>query len=170
MDADDTPARLRRTPAERAVRWMLPACGGVWTAAEIMHVTGIPWLDITLGTSAAAAVGYGKVRHKAEGRSAEARTKARKHARHVAGGILVAGGWTAAAARLGPLAGPHCALSLTWAGTSLAGWFWLRRHEVVVSARDWRNAKADWLGTRRRWRLDKTFLLDREPISRGRPG
>src|ERR1035441_2949067 len=160
MDADDTPARLRRAPAERAVRAMPLACGGVWTAAEIMYLTGVPWLDITLGTAAAAAVGYGKVRHKAEGRKAEGRERARRQSRD-------AGGWTAAAARLGPLAGPYCALTLTWAGTSLTGWLWVRRHEVVLEARDWRNARTDWIGTRRRWRLDKTFLLRREETRLG---
>jgi hypothetical protein len=166
-DADDAPADLRRAPAERAARAMLPACGGVWTAAEIMHLAGVPWLDITLGTAAAAAIGYGNVRHRAEGRSAEMRARARRHARHVAGGIMVTGAWAAAAARLGPLAGPHCALTLTWAGISLAGWLWVRRHEVVTEARDWRNARADWLGTRRRWRLDRTFLLHREQTRLG---
>ena len=159
---DDTPARLRREPAERAVRAVLPACAGVWTAAEIMHVTGIPWLDITLGTTAAAALGYGKVRHRAEGRSAEARGKARTYARHVAAGITVTGGWLAAAARLGPLAGPYCALTLTWAGASLGGWFWLRRHEVVVSAREWRHARAGWLADSHRWGLGGSHLLHHE--------
>lgn len=166
-DADDAPADLRRAPAERAARAMLPACGGVWTAAEIMHLAGVPWVDITLGTAAAAAIGYGNVRHRAEGRSAEMRARARRHARHVAGGIMVTGAWAAAAARLGPLAGPHCALTLTWAGISLAGWLWVRRHEVVTEARDWRNARADWLSTRRRWHLDRTFLLHREQTRLG---
>jgi hypothetical protein len=153
---------IRRDPPERAVRAFLPACAGVWTAAEIMHVTGIPWLDITLGATAAAAVGYGKVRHRAEGRNAEARQKARRHARHVAAGIMLAGAWAAAASRLGPLAGPYCALTLTWAGTAVIGWFWLRRHEVVVAARDWRNARENWLATCRRWGLGGSHLLHHE--------
>jgi len=134
----------------------------MWTAAEIMHVTGIPWLDITLGTTAVAAVGYGKVRHRAEGRSAEARQKARRHARHVATGIAVAGGWLAIGTRLGPLTGPYDALTLTWAGWTLGGWWWLFRHEVVVSARDWRNARTDWLASSHRWGLGGSHLLHHE--------
>ena len=36
------PPELRRKRPERAARAVLPACAGFWTAAEIMHVTGIP--------------------------------------------------------------------------------------------------------------------------------
>jgi hypothetical protein len=164
---DPAPSRIRREPAERAVRWMLPGCGAVWTAAEIMHATHIPWLDITLGTTAAAAVGYGRVRHRAEGRKEKDQARARRHARHVASGIGLAGAWTALAARLGPVAGPDCAMTLAWAGGSLGGWLWLRRHEVVIAARDWRIAREDWHWTRRRWRLDRTFLLEREETRLG---
>ena len=160
--ADDTPAQLRKAPVERAVRAMPLACGGVWTAVEIMHLTGVPWLDITLGTTAVATIGYGKVRHKAEGRSAEARQKARRHARHVAGGIMMTGGWMATASRFGPLDGPYCAMSLTWIGASLAGWFWARRHEVVTEARDWRNTRTGWLSDSKRWGLGGSHLLHHE--------
>ncbi len=151
------PPEIRRDPPEKAVRAFLPACAGLWTAAEIMHVTGIPWLDLTLGSAAVAGVAYGQVTHKAKDRK-----NARKHARHVATGLAIAGGWLAAASRLGPLAGPYCALTLTWAGTSLGSWMWLRRHEVVVAAREWRTARADWLSDSRRWGLGGSHLLHHE--------
>lgn len=153
----DAPARLRREPAERAAGALLPACAAVWTAAEIMHVAGIPWMDITWGTLTAGAVAYGMT-----GRKDRDRQRARRHARHVTSGIVLAGAWTAAAVRLGPLAGPYCAMTLTWAGISLAGWLWLRRHEVVVAARDWRNARTQWLDKCRRWGLAGSHLLEHE--------
>src|SRR6266436_4617086 len=91
-DVQDAPAQappvLRRKPAERAARAVLPACAGAWTAAEIMYATGIPWLDIGLGTAAIAGVAYGK------------------GARGGAGWLLAAGAWSALAAKLGPLAVP----------------------------------------------------------------
>ena len=153
---------IRRDTPERAVRAFLPACAVTWTAAEIMHVTGIPWLDITFGAAAVAGIAYGKVSHKAKDRK-----KARKHARHVATGIATAGAWLALATRLGPLAGPYCTLTLTWAGASLGGWLWLRRHEVVVAARDWRNARTDWLANCRRWGLAGSHLLHHEQTRLG---
>ena len=59
-DVQDAPVQappaLRRKGAERAARAVLPACAGTWTAAEIMHVTGVPWLDVGLGTLAVAGV------------------------------------------------------------------------------------------------------------------
>ena len=165
----DVPVRHRRTPAERAVRWTLPGCGAVWTAAAILHATGVPWLDITLGTTAAAAVTYGRIRHRAEGRSAEAREQARRHARHAAAGIGLAGGWTALAARLGPAAGPYLAVTDLWAGLSAYSWWWGHRHPAVLQARGWRAEKDDWNGWRaRRWGLAGSHLLASERTRLGR--
>jgi FaeA-like protein len=142
--AEHTPPRLKREPAEKAARAFLPACAGVWTAAEIMHATGIPWVDIGLGSAVLAALA------------------GLKGARNTARGILLAGAWSALAVRSGPLAGPALYYPLTWgwAVLSLGGWRWARSHPSVVAARDKRNAQADWLDKRNRWGLHRTHLLD----------
>jgi len=152
-DVQDAPAQappaLRRKGAERAARAVLPACAGIWAAAEVMHVTGVPWADITLGTLAAAGGTYGK------------------GARAGAAWLLAAGAWTAVAAKFGPLAGPYLPLTDAWAVLSLCGWRWARSHPSVVAARDRRQASMDWLSKRARWGLDKTHLLDWEPTRLG---
>src|SRR6185437_9326820 len=145
------PPALRRKPAERAARAVLPACAGGWTAAEIMHATGIPWLDIGLGTAAVAGVAYGK------------------GARGGAAWLATAGAWTALAAKLGPLADPglYYPVTTSWAVLSFCGWRWARSHPLVVSAREKRQASMDWLGKRDRWGLSRTHLLDWEPTRLG---
>ena len=152
-DVQDAPAQappaLRRKPAERAARAVLPACAGFWTAAEIMHATGIPWLDIGLGTAAVAGVAYGR------------------GARGGAGWLLAGGAWAALAAKLGPLAGPYLPLTDAWAVLSFCGWRWARSHPAVVAARERRQASMDWLGKRDRWGLSRTHLLDWEPTRLG---
>jgi hypothetical protein len=152
-DVQDAPVQappaLKRKPAERAARAVLPACAGFWTAAEIMHATGIPWLDIGLGSAAVAGVAYGK------------------GARAGAGWLLAGGAWAALAAKLGPLAGPYLPLTDAWAVLSFCGWRWARSHPAVVAARERRQASMDWLGKRDRWGLSRTNLLDREPTRLG---
>jgi hypothetical protein len=152
QDVQDAPAQapaLRRKGAERAARGVLPACAGTWTAAEIMHVTGVPWLDVGLGTVAVAGVAYGR------------------GARGGARWLLAAGAWSAVAARLGPLAGPYLPLTDAWAVLSFCGWRWARSHPAVVTARDKRQASMDWLAKRDRWGLSRTHLLDWEPTRLG---
>lgn len=150
MTADvQAPPRLRRARAERAAAAVLPACGVAWTAAEILHACSVAPLDVGFGGAAAAALA-GVTGHRA-----------------TAGGLLLAGAWTAAAARFGPLAGPWCPLTDAWAVLSFCGWRWARSHPAVAAARDLRLAKEDWHGTRRRWRLDRTFLLEREETRLG---
>jgi DNA-directed RNA polymerase specialized sigma24 family protein len=142
--AGHAPARLRRHPAEKAALAVLPACGAAWTAAEILHATGCPWVDIGLGT-AVAALGA-----------------AWKGYRGAAAWVLAGGAWMAASSRLGPLADPglFCPATLTWAVLSFCGWRSARRHPAVIAARDRRNAHADWLDKRNRWGLPHTHLLD----------
>jgi hypothetical protein len=153
QDMQDAPVQappaLRRKGAERAARAVLPACAGAWTAAEIMHVTGVPWLDITLGSATVAALAYGR------------------GARSGAKWLLAAGAWSALAAKLGPLAGPYLPLTDAWALLSFCGWRWARRHPDVVAARDKRQASIDWLAKRDRWGLSRTHLLDWEPTRLG---
>lgn len=141
-EADHAPPHLRRAPAERAARALLPACGTVWTAAEIMHACGVPGLDIGIGTVVAGSLAYGK------------------GWRRTAAGLAIAGAWSAAAVRYGPAAGPYLALTDTWALLSFGAWRWARSHPAVVAARDKRNARADWLARRNRWGLAGTHLLD----------
>jgi hypothetical protein len=90
-------------------------------------------------------------------------------ARRTATGILLAGGWSAAAVRLGPLAGPALWYPVTWTGAALSfgAWRWARSHPAVVAARNRRNAHADWLGKRHRWGLAGTHLLDWQPTRLG---
>lgn len=151
QDIPAAPPQLRRKPAERAARAVLPACAGVWTAAEIMHATGVPWVDVGLGTIAAAGAVYGK------------------GARGGAAWLLAAGGWSAVAARLGPLAGPgwYYPVTQAWAVLSFCGWRWARSRPAVVAAREKRQASMDWLGRRDRWGLSRTHLLDWEPTRLG---
>ena len=142
--AEYAPARLRRAPAERAARAVPAACAGVWTAAEIMHATACPWVDIGLGSAVLAALA------------------GLKGARRTATGILLAGGWSAAAVHYGPLADPGLYYPVTWgwAVLSFGAWRWARSRPAVVAARDKRAAQADWLAKRRRWGLGGTHLLD----------
>jgi len=151
MGDDDDLARLRRKPPERAARAVPLAGAGFWTAAEIMHVTGIPWLDITLGSLAASGVAYGK------------------GARGGAAWFLAAGAWSALGARLGPLADPGWYFPLTqaWAVLTFAGWRWARVHPAVVEARDRRLASADWLGRGHRLGLKGSHLLHHEKTRLG---
>jgi len=149
--AEHAPARLRRAPAEKAARAVLPACGVAWTAAEIMHVSGIPWLDIGGGAAvlaaAAGARGY----------------------RSTAAWLLATGAWGALAARFGPLADPglFCPVTLAWGALGFTGWRLARRHPAVAEARDRRAAAADWLARRDRWGLSRTHLLDWEETRLG---
>jgi hypothetical protein len=143
------PPALRRKRPERVARAVLPACAGFWTAAEIMHATGSPALDIGLGAAAIAGVAYGR------------------GARGGAGWLLAAGGWAAAAAKFGPLAGPYLPLTDAWAVLSFCGWRWTRSHPAVVEAREKRQAAMDWLGKRDRWGLPRTNLLDWEKTRLG---
>lgn len=154
MTASGAWAWAKRAPAERLT---LPACAGVWTAAEIMHAAAVPGMDIALPAFAVAGLAYGRV-----GGKAKDKTRGRRHARHVFTGIATVGGWLAVASAASPLGGPDHALTWTWAAGSLGGYLWLRRHEVVVAARDWRNAKSEWLESCHRWGLGGSHLLHHE--------
>jgi len=152
------PPEIRRDPPERIARALLPACAGVWTAAEIMHLAAWPGpAGVALGTLGVAGLTYGTCAHK-WGR----RKNGRAHARHVLAGITLAGGWMTAAAGPGPLGMPYHLLTGTWAAGALIGWWWLRRHELVVAAREWRQARMEWLATCRRWGLGGSHLLHHE--------
>jgi len=129
MTIGDAARWAMRAPAERAT---LPAAAVTWTAAEILHAAQFPGIDAGLASLAVAGVTYGA-------------GHGRKHARQAAAGITLTGAWLAAATEAGPLAWPWHGLSLLWAGGSLGGYWWLRRHEAVRKARGWRQARENWL-------------------------
>lgn len=146
MTASDAMRWIGEAPLDRGA---LPAAGVVWTAAAILHAAHLSSLDVALPCLTAAAVTYGKVRD-------------RKHARQAGITLAAAGGWLTIASALGPLDGPFCLVSDIWLAGTLIGYACLRRHEVLVKAREWRNAKLDWLGRAASYGLNQSHLLDYE--------
>jgi hypothetical protein len=151
------PADLRPTAAERAAAAVLPACGAVWTAAEILHWAGHHPSGLWMGgaTAFAAAVSWG----------ASSRWNV---PRQLPAWIAIAGGWFSAAVAAGPLAGlPHPPLTIAAAVIALVARSRANRHEAVTAARDWRAQRADWLGKSHEWGLGRTHLLDYEETRLG---
>lgn len=147
---------LRPSRAERAAAKVLPAAGAVWTAGEILHLTGGHALDTGIGVTVAAAITYGlSGREKIPAWSMWA--------------ISGAGAWLTAAAEIGPLHWwPYA--PLTWGGLAAAAWVrrWANRHPAVTSAREHRQARADWLAWRaRRWGLGGSHLVKYETTRLG---
>jgi hypothetical protein len=140
---------LGKAPAERAASAVLPAAALVWTAAELMHVTGIPGTRDT----AIAAAGAWLVTWGAAGRG--------KLPAGLPAWTAVTGAWVLAADVLGPLAWwPAVPLTLAWAAIAARAAWVARRHKAVTSAREWREQRADWLGRSREWGLGGSHLLD----------
>lgn len=160
MNGNEVPQvpQFGKTPAERAARAVLPSSGLVWTAAEIMHWTGMPGtLDTSLATAAAAVIAWG-----AAGRWAGI-------PRRLPWWIAVGGAWLTVAVAEGPLHGwPYAPLTWTWAVASLVAWRMARRHPAVVEAQQWRYQRADWLlGKSHRWGLRGSHLLEFEETRLG---
>ena len=152
MTDDEVPAfpQLRPSRAERAASAVLPVSGVVWTAAEVMHMAGLPALDPALASLGAAGHAYGGCAR-------------RGWSWRTAGWIAAAGAWVSLAAAQGPLAGwPYPALTGIWGIGSLIAWRMARGHPAVVQARDWRDARAGWLATCREWNLGGSHLLAHE--------
>jgi hypothetical protein len=139
---------LRRDPAERAAAAVLPVSAAVWGAAEIMHLAGIhAGPDIAGAGAVAFAVAWG-----AAGRGWSSAP--------LWGWAAVYGEWFAAAEAFGPLHWwPAPALTFAWAGISVTASRIAHRDESVVAAREWREARADWLGRSRDWGLGGSHLL-----------
>lgn len=141
--------QLRKAPAERAAAAVLPASGAVWTAAWAMHQAGlVPAHDVFWGTVVMAAVSWG----------AAARNETVPPS--LPWWLALAGGWVTAADLLGPLAWwPAPLLTAAWIVYAIAAVRFAHRHEAVVSAREWRDAKGDWLGRSHEWGLGGSHLL-----------
>jgi hypothetical protein len=140
--------QLGREPAERLASAVVPASLVTWTAAEILHWAAVPGaVDAGLAAAGAAllawvAAAYGKVPGA------------------VPAWTAVSGGWLAAAWSLGPLHWwPAPALSIIWAAGTWKAARDARRHEAVTSAREWREAREDWLVRCRAWGLGGSHLL-----------
>jgi hypothetical protein len=146
-----TPANLRRAPAERAARAVLPVSGLVWGAAEIMHACAWPGsLDITLVAATGTAVAYGVAAKKG-------------WTWRLPSWTAFGGAWMAFAVNAGPLAGwPYAPLTWGWGVTAVVAWKLAHRHEAVVEARENREARIGWLETAKRWGLSGSHLLDWE--------
>jgi hypothetical protein len=146
--ADSAWARMRRwhlhAPAERLP---LPAIPGVWTAAEVLHVTGVSGLIPGAATVAASlAAGWiGERRQDPDARYP------RMRGAEVAAVTAVTGGWLTAATALGPLSGPDHLLSIVYGLGSVSGYWWLRHHEAVLGARQRREDLAAEIADRREW-------------------
>jgi hypothetical protein len=161
-DAPEAPEISRDAP-ERLVRAFLPACGVLGVTAEAMHLASWPGpTGIAFGT-----LGIAGLTYASRIQSWSHRKNGRTHARHVLAGLSLAGGWLTAASVPGPLGGPDHLLAATWAAGTLGGYWWLRRHELVTTARDWRGARQDWLVTRRAWGLPASHLLAHEQTRLG---
>jgi hypothetical protein len=139
---------LRRDPAERRAAAVLPGALAVWPATEIMHLHGFPGSLEMAGAAALSAVAvWGAAGRGMVPPSAPAWT--------AAAGVLLT-----AADVLGPFAyWPAVPFTLAWAAFALAASRAARRHEAVVSAREWREARADWLGRSHNWGLGGSHLL-----------
>jgi hypothetical protein len=146
---DSPPPKLGKAPAERLAAAVLPAAGAAWTAGWAMHALGCP-PPLDLGTASAllSALSWG-----AAGRGwAPARLPA---------WLAVSGGWLTAADAIGPLRWwPAPVLSIAWAGIAIAASRAARGHDAVVAAREWREARADWLRRSHEWRLGGSHLLE----------
>jgi len=142
---------LRRAPAERLAAAVLPASPLVWTAAEIMHWAGRPGAVETAVTALAAAalsgVTWGASASRGGGSSLAVWT-------------ATVGAWVTIADAAGPLHWwPYPWLTAAWAVIAWRAHKSAHRHQAVVDAREWREAKADWLGRSHVWDLGGSHLL-----------
>ena len=160
---------LRHAPAERAPLAGIPA---VWTAAEILHATGMSDVFTGAATLAAAGLAYGI------GERHQGGEHPRLRGAELAAATIGVGAWTVAAGRWGPLAGPDGLLTLVYAAGAGGGYWWLRAHEAIRSARArrdaaaaeaaaWRAKRAEWHRLAARAGLQGSHLLRAEPNLNG---
>lgn len=157
MTASEAWQWMMRAPAERAT---VPAAGLFWGAAEILRAEHISALHVATPVAVAAAVTYGWGARPGRNRSQEQNDRRARYSRQAAVAMAALGGWAACAAEYGAAGGPCHILAIAYAVGAASGYRWLRRHEVVVAAREWRLAKADWLGRSGKYGLAQTHLLD----------
>jgi hypothetical protein len=124
---------LRGAPADRIPPAAMPV---VWTAAEIMHATGVSGAFTGAAALAAAGTAFGLgERHQG---SPHSRLRGAELAA-LTGGV---GAWATAATMWGPLAGPGHLMTIVYGTGCAAGYWWLRTHEAISSARERRAAAA----------------------------
>lgn len=143
---------LRRSPAERWAGAVLPAAAVVWTATEVMHLAGAHTaLPLGGATALLATLAWG-----AAGRRED-------FPQSLPWWITVTGGWLTAAAALGPLCFmPYPWLSAAWLAIALTARRAAHRHRSVTDAREWREAREDWLMRCHEWGLGGSHLIDFE--------
>jgi hypothetical protein len=134
---------LRHAPAERIP---LPAVPAVWTAAEIMHLTGVSGVYPGAAT-VAAMLGGGWIGERNGHGSAHPRIRGAE----IAAATGAVGAWVTAAAAWGPLAGPDHLMSVVYAAGAGAGYWWLRGHHAVRAARARRDEAAAWREQKAAW-------------------
>lgn len=149
MKADSSPPPdLGKSPAERAAGAVLPAAGLVYGAGLAMHAFGWPSaLDVGAVSAVLSAASWGA--------AGQGWIPGRLPA-----WLAASGAWLTAACAAGPLHWwPAPVLSIAWAGIAAAAARAAHRHDAVVSAREWREARADWLGRSHAWGLAGSHLL-----------
>ena len=134
---------LHHAPAERLP---LPAIPAVWTAAEILHLTGISGVYPGAAT-AAAMLGGGWLGDRNSHGSEHPRIRGAEVA--LATGTV--GAWVTAATVWGPLAGPDHLMTIAYGLGAAAGYWWLRGHHAVRAARDRRDEAAAWREQKTAW-------------------
>jgi hypothetical protein len=147
---------LAKSRAEHLAATVLPAGGIVWTAAEIMHLTGQPGtLASSLAGIALTALAWGaSVKHEGIGWLPWWAG---------AGAVLLA-----AADKIGPLAWwPAPVLTGAWAVATLIARRRAFAHDAVTEARDWRDQRAGWLQVRNQWGFGGTHLIGFEETRLG---
>lgn len=142
---------LRKAAPERMAAAVLPVSAAAWGLAWAAHETGfVPPHDVFWGAAVTTAVSWG-----AAARYKDDVPPSLPWWAGIGGGLL------AAADELGPLAWwPAPLLTAAWIVYAVAAARFARRHDAVVSAREWREAKGDWLERRHRWGLGGSHLLD----------
>jgi len=155
-----------RAPAERLT---LPTATLVWADGALLHALAVPWVDVTLaGGVALPALTYAGVLHRSRTTHGQDADTAAWRAARAGIGVLVAGGWSATAARWGVLAGPYDMSSLAYFSLAGTGYLIVRADEIVRGKRDWRNEKLAWLRDAPLYDLHGSHLLKSEKTRLGR--
>ncbi len=125
-------------------RVILPAAGTVWSAAAVLHAAHVSALDPGLVSLATALAVRGS------------------RARPLTRATVAAGAWLTAATAWGPMAGPHGALTWLYGAGTLAGLLWANWHPAVREAREWRDARFDWLSRAHHYGLGGSHMVEHE--------
>jgi hypothetical protein len=137
---------LRGAPADRIPPAAMPL---VWSAAEIMHATGVSGAFTGAAALAAGGIAFGLGERRQGGPHSRLRGA---ELAAVTGGV---GAWATVATMWGPLAGPGHLLTIVYGAGCAIGYWWLRSREAIRDARARRAAEAaeaaEWLAKRAEW-------------------